>query len=393
MINGNNRIQGSYLPPLQDCLKLGLLGGAAVLGVYFLARYLFPPKPPGEETKLDPNRLRTITPMQNINPEREYKVVGIANRGNTCFINTALQIIMNTPALRDTIVETHTAYLKEKGAGGDLEELEASKTFLDAVKEYQQGNVTVDLNKLRVLTRDAAEPKSMGDAKELIDSLLARASQKTHPELFFSTNQARLYKKGRRLHEAELVALNADPQSKANCPSLADNRVSIRSELMTCLTVPVPERTTPFKGQKLLDRVFTRRAIAEKDADPSICSRKGRYHYYRAAVEQFSIENPPEGFMIQLARFTSKNGRAHKIDTTVAMPETITLPLEDGTRENYRLTSIGVHSGNHYYACLYDEKTGWHIANDSKVTKASNADLIEGLNRGYIYMYKKAESS
>ncbi len=323
--------------------------------------------------------------------ERDYPVTPIRNMGNTCFINTAFQMIMNNNDLCTTLVTTYKELVK---TCEDEVKRDAYQAFLDAVEQYKEGEVTVNMNKLRALDIGAQELYSMGDTREFIERLLDPVPVSSFPELFTSVEKhirhERVIMSGK---DNELTLQNA--QEEDNRKGLQNRRVLAENDILKApdapfsFLIPISKSEKTLDGQKEIDKLFG----VQKWQDPEtrICrTHSGEYGFFKEVNEQTQIKSPPNHLTLQIGRF---DNFGNKIHTKLRMPEIASLTFLDkelgSYQEKYRLKSIGIHSGNHYYAMIHTEENGWQEANDSSISSPTLGRLDNALESGLFYMYEK----
>ena len=317
-------------------------------------------------------------------------VIGIHNQGNTCFMNAAFQLIMNDSVLLNALVETYTELSKN-------DTNPAYQAFLTAVTAYQNGQINdVDLNPLRALNLDkkARQSGKEGDIYEFILALLAPVQSKSHPNLFFNIKQEKTYKLS-TIQDPNVDVQYKNRDAKERSEWIETYRTTLPSDGVLTKTTTSPNfiidlNTEEQDGQKLLDKTFQKTINKEDDVGAAIYMNDGEYKNFYAESEHLILETAPQQFMVSLKRFGSNNtGEAFKIEKPIHMPEQITLPLANGSTQTYKLKSIAVHTGAHYYALIKRPNQEWQMANDSSITKASKEELDRALSLGYVYSYEK----
>ncbi len=310
-------------------------------------------------------------------------VVGLKNNGqNICFMNVAFQIIMNDPPLRDALVKTYT-FLSETEPTN-----KAYKTFLDAVTAYQERiSQDIDLLPLRALATDptAKQEKGNGDAFEFIQALLTPVNRDTNPNLFFPTQLEKTY-------EASSFQTFADNEGKGQYDLLPPSGVSKKSELTSTIIL---KPTTPeaLDGQSILNSHFSRIEHQDDPQNHTIYKENNQDKKFYLKAEHLTLEQAPPQFMIDLKHHTFlPTEEGGEIKKKINMPEEITLPLKDGSTQKYKLKSIGVHTGAHYYSLIKKPGQEWMMANDSDVHLATPEEITQALGFGDIYSYEKIPS-
>lgn len=304
---------------------------------------------------------------------------GIANEGNTCFINALFQMIIHDDALREALVSTY----REEIAKNSRYKKEY-ESFLKAIDDYRKGR-SPQLNGLRKLlspNEEAFNDDEQGDAEEMLKALLRPVDQKKYPNLFTTLRYARRLEKfippkdQEKNYSSRFSAMPLNdkityPENGIYLPEFGSSEFVI--------PVEVPAKATD--GQSLINQLFSMNPVVP--GDPAAYT-KG---WYRPIAEQRVYERPPERFMVHLKRFNNEGTKERPIiiknSTNVNMPEHLTVQ-----GQNYRLKSVAVHSFGHYYS-LVRKESQWNVADDIKVSPAKDRDLRSALNEGYLYFYER----
>lgn len=366
---------------------------------------LFKTQPPiefiatlNEQDAIDPKiePLETSAYQDLLNKAEDYSIPsiapvrGIVNQGNTCFLITAFQLIMNHPRLLEALTSTYES----------LPETDINKSaynaFLQAVKDYNNKK-PVDLTLLRTLFTDpwTSEPTGMGDADEVINTLLAPVDQAKYPDLFFTVREEKTFtlsseQDDEKIDTAQAYDVSLPDSTRTTIPIEG----ILTQEVKNCTFIVNLASSIETSGQKLLEQQFEPAVKIEDPTESAVCKTPdGEYKMFYPSAERLVLKTAPEQFMMKLNRLTfDLTGNQRIINTEITMPETILLPLEDGSKQSYQLKSIAVHTGGvHYYSLI--KRDDWYLANDAYVMAASKETLDRALTGGYIYYYEKASSN
>jgi hypothetical protein len=339
------------------------------------------------ETDSSPATTQLTTSSLPLPPANQLRgnLCGIPNRINTCFINAAFQMIMNDSSLTE---ETLMAYIRERERLQregkqhiEAEYYNACETMVNAILAYQEGRIgELDLNPLRALLKirgasdNGVELGSMGDAEEFFYALIYPV---LHPAII-GTDQSVEYlcvpyipstrAEVEKYSQAALLAKRERP--KLNEGRLTRNQTNFDSIIRL-------EPEAHAQGQELLQRLLTAKPHI---GEPIACDDG----WYVPVAERLILDPLPNRIVVSIRRFKPTLSGIVKNEDPVHMQETLKIG-----EQNYHLKSIALHSDAHYKA--YIQKNGvWHTADDNVISRTSDQELRNSLDKGYLYYYEKA---
>jgi ubiquitin C-terminal hydrolase len=263
---------------------------------------------------------------------------GLNNLGNTCYLNSGLQLIMNNKELCQHII--------------NIPELS------EFVKTYYNSNL------------DSLSP-------QLIKDIVSRTNRE-----FIGYNQNDAFEF--IIYFLEYIFNNI----KQNGIYEIQTKITVKCKLLSCLSKSEHIEKNNFlllninKETNNLDDCYRNYKQKEKLIDDNIyfcekCNEK------RIASKTTEICVWPKHLIVVLKRF-SHNGRSNKITKNISVPV--------NWRHNYVLKGIVFHSGSvfggHYiYIGYHNEK--WIVFNDNSTYDLIPNQLNNYKDNGYIYYYER----
>ncbi|XP_029030372.1 ubiquitin carboxyl-terminal hydrolase 2-like [Betta splendens] len=335
-------------------------------------------------------------------------LVGLRNLGNTCFMNSILQCLSNTPELRDYCLgNTHRT---------DLHSSRASRAAL--MEEFARltrslwtsANDAISPFDFKSQIQRYA-PKFVGcnqqDAQEflrfLLDGLHNEVNRVTVQPAASTEDLEHLSdeEKGRRMwnmylqrEDSKVVDLFVG-QLKS---SLTCTDCGFRSTVFDPfwdLSVPIAQKNSGGVTLKDCLRLFTKEDVLDGDERPTCNKCKAR----KKCTKTFSIQKFPQILVIHLKRFSDSNARASKLSTYVNFPlkelDLREFASESSERAVYNLYAVSNHSGSalggHYTAYCKNPALGeWYSYNDSRVSPMSSSQVRS--SNAYVLFYELVSS-
>ena len=285
---------------------------------------------------------------------------GLNNIGNTCFMNSALQLLVNCTVLNKFMLNNEF----------ESKKLNCYKQFL---KDYFSNNV-ITPNSVKLLVSDQNSifyGYDQQDAHEFLVYLLDIISEelikehKTNPNNVLGIEMCDLVK----------VIFNTNISSIIYCEETNDKSKTKAGENILSLAIG-SKRTT------LEECLENFQKIDQLKGDQQWFNDKDSKYY--DAYKRLYIKSYPKYLIIHFKRFNYTRF-SRKNNTEVEMNENIML-----NKDNYKLRSIVFHMGNTgggHYISLVNKNNKWILCNDSSVSEISN--ISDYLNKGYIYLYAK----
>ena len=279
---------------------------------------------------------------------------GFNNLGNTCYLNSGLQMLIQNIDLCNVI----NAF---RGRSKILEEL---AKFIDRYYDSSSDPISPDYVKKVAGKRNSI---FMGfqqqDSSEFIVFLLD-----------FINNEI-----NKILPKKNLVdkLFEIETTTSTKCKVLSCLNISKNVEKSTILMLNVNAEC-----QNIDDcyRISKKKVKFEGD-EKYYCEKCQKK---RIASQRKEITQWPKNLIVWLRRYEQNGNRLSKYSQEIA------IPIE--WRQGYKLKGVVLHSGNlyggHYvYAGLNGDK--WYLFDDSSVSELNNNALARIINNGYIYYFTK----
>jgi len=269
-------------------------------------------------------------------------VKGLNNIGNTCYLNSGLQMILHNDELCNLIV-------KNKLLNSNFEIL------ANFIIEYNNNNNTISPQNIKQLIENKNNMfrgNRQHDSSEFLIFFLELITDDIKTELYEISTQISIKCKLRK-------CLNVSSHiEKSNILFLNIN------ENFICLNDCYEEYISRYKF--------------ENDDDLYWCEK---CRDKRIAVKKTNIINWPKHLIIVLKRFTQNN---RKITNSINVPEYWI--------NGYTLKGIIFHSGNPFgghYIYIGKYNNNWYMFDDNFVNLINLQNLENFKNYGYIYYYEK----
>ncbi|XP_042286103.1 ubiquitin carboxyl-terminal hydrolase 2-like [Thunnus maccoyii] len=347
-----------------------------------------------------------INQAKNKNPQG---LVGLRNLGNTCFMNSILQCLSNTPELRDYCLrDIHRTDLNS-----------SCRTNAALMEEFAKltQNLWTSVNNEVISPSDfrsqiqRCAPKFVGcnqqDAQEflrfLLDGLHNEVNRVTvRPKISVEDfDHLSDEEKGKRMwnmylerEDSKVVDLFVGQLKSSLTCTVCGFRSTVFDPFWD-LSIPIVQKSSGEVTLKDCLRLFTKEDVLDGEERPTCNSCNAR----RKCTKRFSIQKFPQILVLHLKRFSDSNTRASKLSTYVNFPLK-ELDLREFTSENseravYNLYAVSNHSGNalggHYTAYCRNPGLGeWYSYNDSRVSPMSSSQVRS--SNAYVLFYELATS-
>lgn len=280
---------------------------------------------------------------------------GFTNLGNTCYLNSGLQMIIQNQDLCNIVTA-----LKSKS--------EILSKFSDFIEEYYNGQTK------------PLKPKFIKNLVSQKNSIFSGFNQQDSSEfivflLELLNTEINKYTENKNIID-KIFEIEITTSTK--CKVLSCLNVSENKQNSTILILDVNEECN-----NLDDCYNLSKSKIKLDGDEKYfcekCNKK------RIASQRKDITKWPKNLIVWIRRYQQKGTKLSKFS------QEILVPIE--WRSNYQLKGIVFHSGSlyggHYiYAGKVNDK--WYLFNDATVSELSNRELINLINYGYIYYYTKS---
>jgi ubiquitin C-terminal hydrolase len=273
------------------------------------------------------------------------KITGLQNMGNTCFINSALQLLFNCPILVGVINESNNDKLKKY-----------KQTFDDYFRE-----TTNTLGPLILYKR----------YQKLNNNYFGISQEDAHEYLTFIIDD--IDELGKDIDIKNLFQISLI--SKVNCEECNHySKVSI-SEKILSLSIDNCE-TLEDCFQKLYNK-----EILDND-NKWYCDKCNKKV---SSNKEIYIDQISNYFIICLNRFIFDNNRISKNNNNIVFPNSIF--------NNYELRGIIYHmgsiNGGHYVCSLTRDGKNWFLIDDTNIIETTYEKLKQINNNAYILLYHK----
>ena len=271
--------------------------------------------------------------------------IGLPNFGNTCYINSVLQVLRYQKPLvymlRDFHTNPHTNDKTEQLLGSFVELL-----YADA-----------DVRELHLLIRNLSQVSSQFRLLRQCDS---------HELYLFLVDS--FFEKHKDLQNPFKGTLG----STITCQECGNT--SITTTPFISLSLEMRQSDTPLKVSEMIED-FKMLEVLEDQIQCDACNTK------RPCTKQLHIEKSPKLLVLHLKRFIglSKNSDPIFIEKEIIV-----------NKKKYRLSSLCNHTGSstggHYTATCLRKDAMWVVCNDSKISKIE--DIPRVTNVPYICFYE-----
>ena len=341
--------------------------------------------------------------LKDLSQYKDRGLTGLANLGNTCYINSCMQVLSHCYLLNELIdklnieklnkIEDSLLLIEWKG----LKELMWSKNCIISPKRYistiqnisQYKNIELfsgfaqnDLPEFLIFIIDCfhnslerkVEMNIIGNALNETDTLAKECF--TMLKRMYSDKYSELLKLFYGIHVSQLHSCN-------NLELL-----SSKPEPYCLISLPIPEKANVCSIYDCLDIYTAREYLEGSNAwfDEKSNSKKDVY-------KSICFWSLPDILIIDFKRFNNQN---KKINTLILTPLS-NLDLSkyvigyDKDSYKYQLFGICNHSGGclggHYTAYVKNANNKWYHFNDTQVNEINTDKLIT--NKGYCYFYYK----
>ena len=338
-------------------------------------------------------------------------IIGLRNRGNTCYLNTSIQCLSHIEELTDYFLLDN--YLDD--LNNRFQELKSKK--IDEIllaKEYAK------LIKVIWTSTTPIEPKTFHELIQKFDSKFIGYEQQDsqeslglildylHEGLKYDVEINYYGKIENNLDELMVASIKEWKIQLNNKYSIItetfygqfinkiisleekykDTVVSTNYEMFNVLNVPIYGMTL----YDSLSKYFEKEILESKYFDE-------KNNIYINAYKQIKLMRVPKYIIIVLKRYNTNNGNLSKSNNIITFPiDDLDLSLYaegyDSLGCTMKLISVGCHfgglNGGHYYAICRHRNKAWYKYDDDTVTEFNINNHKNSLfKNGYILIYEK----
>ncbi|KAK7601321.1 hypothetical protein V9T40_008762 [Parthenolecanium corni] len=337
------------------------------------------------------------------------KWAGLRNVGNTCYMNSILQCLSSTKALKEYVMSK--SYMKDINQDGKL--MNAFSSLIS--KMWLQSSGPVDVSAFKdVFQRLASQfaGYDQHDAQEflrfLVDKLHADVNRvQTRPKFLPEINdklpdnsQASEHWKRYLMSENSYILDLFGGQLKSTLQCLVCGNKSVTFEIFWDLSLPLPSSCSSYSSSVSIGdilRNFTQEEILDNREKPrcSLCKVEQRM------AKSYSFQKLPKYLVLHLKRFQTTSSY-RKLSTVVQFPLTGLdmspfLAKSVSSSRLYNLYAVSNHVGTpftgHYTAnCKHPHGVDWYTCNDATVSKISTPVMPKVVNAdAYILFYEAVD--
>lgn len=350
---------------------------------------------------------------QNINEELLTKgIIGLKNRGNTCYMNTAIQCLSNIHLLtsyflqNEYIADLSNRFQEVKNK--KLNEIILSREYGKLIKSLWGSNSSIDPKSFHECIENIDE-QFEGYEQQDTQEILALILDNLHEGLKYDVNISHSGVIENDIDEIMIESIsNWKTELKEKYSIIVelffgqfinkiisleknDNRkiLSKKFEVFNMLSIPIHGKTLYTSLAKYFEKEVLETQFYDEKRNLNV-----------KAYKEIKLMKVPKYFIIVLKRYKNKsNGHSVKSNNVITFPiDNLDLtPFAEGYDTfscNMKLISIGCHegflNGGHYYAVCRHINNNWYKYNDDTVSVFNIKENILSLfQSGYVLIYER----
>lgn len=342
-------------------------------------------------------------------------IIGLKNRGNTCYLNTSIQCLSHISLLsdyflsNDYVPDLNNRFSQLKGK--KMNEVILSKEYAKLIKALWTSNTSVEPKSFHELIQKC-DSRFSGYEQQDSQESLALILDYLHEGLKYDVDISHSGSVENKLDEIVVESIKHWKIALQNKYStiaelffgqfinkVVSNEQSNKNELISKTFEMYNMLNIPIYGKTLYDsmsKYFEKEILESKYLD----EKTGKYIN---AYRQIKLMRVPKFLIIVLKRYkTHDSGNLTKSNNTISFPiENLDLSSYsegyDTIECNLKLISIGCHkgglNGGHYFSICRHKNKKWYKYDDDTVTEFLLDDNKNSLFKdGYILIYERIDS-
>ena len=289
---------------------------------------------------------------------------GIPNIGNTCYLNSAIQLFLRLNVL--------TKFIKINNFNNNI--LHSYKNFLN---EYSLNKPNPSLIKNLIQYKNTQfNGFGQNDAHECLLALIDIINDALNDE---HKNKIHTFIGNTNIPIKNLLNNILDIHLVSTLKCSTCNYISITNHCEKILSVPITNETN--KLEECIDLFETGEYLTENNK-----WKCDKCNEYVCAYKKFTINCYPKYLLIHLKRFNIIGNNIHKINKSIYIPNKLNLH-----NYNYCLTSYILHSGGPgggHYVNYFIKNNKTFLFNDNTFSETNNYENIEN---GYIFLFSRSK--
>lgn len=306
--------------------------------------------------------------------------VGLENRGVTCYMNAAMQLLFHLPAIGRYLIEV------SQGKHNNVKTSSVTAELAKLFRRLTEGKKKTGVYPTRMIQRLEDINCMMSeweqeDSHEYLMSLLGRLQEDSTP-------------KGEKLRTSILHDIfGGTVEQKVSCRNCG--HVSTTNQ--DFYDIPVSfSRSERKKGKYTLaqsiEDFFSPEVIKPKDKEGYQCEKCKQI---TKAIKQNAIQEAPEYLTVHIKRFKFSGSLGQKVKDQMEYPLDLDLTAYSKIEEPLRYSLVGVivHEGRtlssgHYIAIVRQPSMKWYEYDDEIVRKVSES-YVKNQENAYILVYSR----